>query len=78
MKLGGITTGTSAAVGQFFKMYALTSLWVLINGLQFIVFFPLLRNTLPGNVMLVSSILIKLATFEVIDGDFIKEKLYGL
>lgn len=51
---------------SFMIAFSLNFLWSMINSLQMIVYVPLLNLTLPANVNTLFSILIKVATFDVV------------
>lgn len=53
-------------VGSMMISFSLAYLWGLINCLQMIVYLPLFNVIFPGNINMVLSILINLATFDVI------------
>ena len=46
--------------------YSMQYLWNLINGLQMIVYLPLLNLVFPANINMVLTILISVATFDMI------------
>ena len=51
---------------SFFVAFSLNFLWSMINSLQMIVYLPLLNITLPANTNTLFSILIEVATFDVV------------
>lgn len=51
---------------SFLIAFSLNFLWSMINSLQMIVYLPLLNITLPASVNTLFSILIKVATFDIV------------
>ena len=49
----------------------------MINGLQLIIIYPFLQIYAPDNLGILQAALRKIATFELIDSDFMKEIVYG-
>ena len=57
-------------IGNFliatFVSFSLNYLWGLINALQMIVYLPLFNINFPANINMFNSILISVATFDII------------
>ena len=62
-------------IWDFLFGYSLSRYWGAINGLQIIVQHTMLRVVMTYSVRLFHALLRKIATFEVIDGDWLKENV---
>lgn len=63
-------------IGNFLFGISTTQLWSMIEGMQIIVMYPMLMIDAPANLALVQAALRKISTFEIIDGDILKEQLW--
>ena len=57
---------------------SLNLLWGMINSLQILTHFPLINVLMPANSQMLFSVIVKIATFDVINVDPIMEWLDGL
>ena len=48
----------------------------MIEGMQIPAMYPLLKVNSPGNMAMLQAILRKISTFELVDGDWLKEYLW--
>ena len=63
---------------SFLITFSLNFLWSMINCLQMIVYLPLLNITLPANVNTLFTILIEVATFDIIpESDKVSQYIFG-
>jgi hypothetical protein len=63
-------------VGSFFFGLATSKLWEMIEGMQMIAMYPMLWVETPGNITLLQAVMRKISTFELIDGDILKEHIW--
>ena len=71
----GIVIGNFAL--SFLMSFSMSYLWNLINGLQMIVYLPLLNLVFPANISMVFTIIIQVATFDMIPGiDYINQYIF--
>ena len=57
---------------------ALNVLWGMVNCLQIIAHYPLINVSMPANCQLLFTIVVKIATFDLIPVDGIMDKLKGV
>ena len=63
---------------SFLITFSLNFLWSMINCLQMIVYLPLFNITLPANVNTLFTILIEVATFDIIpESDKVSQYIFG-
>ena len=67
-------TATKAVLGiiilqfllAYFTSYSLNALWGMMNGLNFIVYLPMINLTFPSNFYLFNKYIIEIATFDIV------------
>ena len=59
-------------------MMSLSMLWGLINGLQIVAYLMLFNIPIPGNVLVLNKIFYEIATFDIIEVDWLEEYFDGL
>jgi len=67
---------SAGPIGNFFFGFSTSQLWSMIEGMQLIVMYPMLGVDAPGNLGLLQAVMRKISTFELIDGDILKENLW--
>lgn len=63
-------------LGNFLFGVSSSELWSMIEGMQLIAMYPLLQVNAPANLGLLQAVLRKISTFEIVDGDWIKENVW--
>jgi hypothetical protein len=63
--------------GNFFFGFTASKLLSMIEGMQLIAMYPLMLISGPSNLGMLQAILRKISTFELIDGDIMKEEIWG-
>ena len=77
MDISGRTFITSNFLTNLVFSTSLNLLWSMANSLQIIVHLPLINITLPYNVLLASSFLANVASFEIIPTEAIYSKFFS-
>jgi len=68
---------SAGPIVNFMFGFGMSNLWSMLEGMQVIVHYPMMDVIAPSNLELVQAAMRKIATFEVIDGDLIKEHIWG-